>query len=203
MNKANLEKLNLTKAQIEEASATCKKISELLKANKPEKPLDKANPSDEFFDNPQQVVLTEEAIKTAPSAFVALAAFVAQSVEGIQNAISILNDKVDALRNDLAESNGAVLKAQASTLDLVKAIDDQTPATAFRSPAAYIPEHQAPLNKANQPTRGYIISKLEKMVENKEATAQDVALFEGSGHLRQDLRDAIEASWRADRSQFK
>ena len=121
----------------------------------------------------------------------------------MQSAISVLGQKVDAILSNQAETNDAVLKAQADTLDLIKAIDDETPVTAFRSPAAFV--NKEPLNKAHSdgPTHGYIIAQLEALIEQKRATPQDMAMFETGGHLRKDLKEAIEASWFANKDKFK
>lgn len=194
MNKS--EQFNVTKQQIARAAEICQQVGDLLKANKPEKNLTKSSPSDEFFQDPASVILSEDAIRTAPESFVALAAFIAQAVEGLQNGFNILNQKVDYLMGKYAETTGAVLKAQSDTLDLVKASLDATPATGFRAPAAYVPQQQ-PMQKANgqEPTKAFIIDQLERFVELKKATTQDVALFESSNRLAPHLKEMINAAW--------
>lgn len=193
MNKS--EQFNVTKQQIARAAEICQQVGDLLKANKPEKDLTKSSPSDEFFQDPASVILSEDAIRTAPESFVALAAFIAQAVEGLQNGFNILNQKVDYLMGKYAETTSAVLKAQSDTLDLVKASLDAVPATGFRAPAAFVP--QQPIAKANgqEPTKAFIIDQLERFVELKKATTQDVALFETSNRLAPHLKEMIDDAW--------
>jgi hypothetical protein len=193
MNKS--EQFNVTKQQIARAAEICQQVGDLLKANKPEKDLTKSSPSDEFFQDPASVILSEDAIRTAPESFVALAAFIAQAVEGLQNGFNILNQKVDYLMGKYAETTGAVLKAQSDTLDLVKASLDATPATGFRAPAAYVPQQPMQRAKGQEPTKAFIIDQLEHFVELKKATIQDVALFESSNRLAPHLKEMIDAAW--------
>lgn len=198
MVKVDSKQLSLTKAQITRATNICSQVRELLKAKKPDEDLTKTDPEEEFFNNPQEAVLSEEAINTAPDAFIALAAFVAQSVEGLQNAFKVLNQKVDAILNNQAETNEVVLKAQDATLDLLKTELETAPVTQFKSPVAFV---QGNLEKAqdSKPPKSYVISALEKMVEEGKAYAQDVSRFEVGGHIRPELMEAIMASWKSDK----
>jgi len=197
----NKQDLQITSQSIARASNVCAKLAQMVSPMSQEQraALIKCNGQDQMFDNPVDSVMEEEAISQSSPAFMALAAFVGEAVEGIQNALKIQEAKLDAILEYLANDSKDIVKANQDTIDLLKASLRETPLEKFTP--------QRPLTKAQQTHRigtegtlqipkSFIINQLEKMVQEGKATVVELSQVEAGGSLRQDLREIIEATWR-------
>ncbi len=195
MNNADF---SVTAQSIARASNVCAKLSAMFStANKQEQErLVKCNGADEMYDAPIDTLMSEDSINQSTPAFMALAAFVGEAVEGIQNALKIQEAKLDAILQIFAENTDVFAKANQDTLNLLKASMQETPAEQFT-------QMHAPLRKANLGTEGqlnipksFIMNQLEKMEKEGKISVVELSKVEAGGQLRDDLREIIEATWR-------
>ena len=187
MNVNDLDnQINLSREMLQKAQTVCAKLHSSVNEQ-----LLKTDVSDGFFKDPQSAILEEDVIKSAPPHFIALAAFISQAVEGMQNAILLLDAKIDAVSAAMNESMGYMKKANDSTLDLVKAVTSEVPVSQF---SAAQPLTREQIAKANQRKTGLenfsrqqISNALFNLVQDHKAEIKDITKFEQSGNIAPGL----------------
>lgn len=193
MNPKELQdQVKLSQDMILKAQQICAKLHSSVNEQ-----LLKSDVSDGFFKDPTAALMEEDVIREAPQHFIALAAFISQSVEGLQNAFLILNAKVDALSAALQESVNCVQKANDATLSLVKAATEEIPVTHFTATPQFTREQmlKAAQQKANSAFDGYsrqqIADALFNLVQANKCQIKDITKFEQSGTISPDIKDLV------------
>jgi hypothetical protein len=195
--------IQFTPESLKRASNVCAQLTSLLSPVSEEERarLAKCNGADEMYSDPVGAIVEEEAIRQAPPAFLAIAAFLGEAVEGLQNALKIQEAKLDLILKWVTESGLDITKANQETQDLLKAFMEETPAESFRAPAAYVRE---PLTKAAlggdnrqlKAPKSFYITKLQELAEQGKVSPVDVSRFESSNRISDELKDFIELEWK-------
>lgn len=184
------QQITLTRENLQKASLICAALDRKVNED-----LIKADISAGFYKNPQEAILEEQAIKEAPQHFIALAAYMSQAVEGLQNAFLVLNAKVDALANAFAQSNDHVSKAIAAQEEIVKAFVNETPSTFFKAQPQFSQAQQRVITEELQfknATRGQIIAALERLCEGNKVPLTEISYFESTGKVHAEHEGLVK-----------
>lgn len=156
-----------------------------------------------LFKNPAKALLEEDVISKSPQSILCLAAYIAEFAEGVTNALEVLSKKVDYLLSSNLKASDSVVKGVSEAVEIVKATRD--PQQVQFASSRHMPNlTPSQLEKANEgPSKGYVISKLEEMIEKGTAMLSDMTVFENSGRLRPEIEQAILASFRSDKVNLK
>lgn len=175
----NLEKIHISREQLKKASEVCAQLKKTFEENSTEVIEEK------LINEPASVLLNDPDLEGASKEFVALAAFVAKAVEGIQDSIKELTATVQALVDSNSSTSEAVVKAISNSLDISKA-NFVTPSTQFQA--------TKPLNKADLPpqmTKGEILEKMEALVQEGQLSPVELSKFESTGRVPDFIKAKI------------
>jgi len=162
-----------------------------------------ANPNEHMFEDPQSALMEEEVIQKASEPLVAMAAFMAEAVEGIQKAVETINNKVDEHIKLTARGQDTIVKSLSSNLDLIKSFGSQ-PAQDFKTSEPQVGEvlekSQKEASKNEGPTAEFVEGWMEKAVKAGELNAVEVAKYETSKVLPDSVKGKLIAEWNSTKN---
>ena len=158
----------------------------------------KASAVNQLYQNPEQALLEEEVIQNASEPMLCMAAFLAEFAQGMKQAVSIIEQKVDFAISLMTQTSGEVVKANQSTLDIMKAMSN-SPAEQFQHQNGLEGKEEA-LEKAAKMGKGipreFTIGFLEEQASLNKCNMMDIANFENTGKVPSHLEASLLTAWK-------